>query len=131
MLTKSTGRTEIPTNEMLVDRTYTALKRVASDTIPLRLVVEDSAGHQILRRVDDNTYVRFPKRPIIDSGQTMDIDDELLDAVALYIMAGLELQRSKTLMGLYYKEIETYDEKLTETYLGIATNDSRKFYVFP
>lgn len=130
-LTKSIGRTSIPQGESLEDRVLTALKKIAKDTIPLKLVEHNSLGIKVLRKIDDETYIRVPKRPISNSGNRLDIDDELIDALALYVMAGLETQRAKVLMGMYREEIEQNNHRLIETEMLDAHNDADRYHVFP
>jgi len=130
--TKSVGRIDAPVNEQLTERVFTAMKHIAKVTICLKWVIqEQSENYKIMRRVDLNSWIRFPNKPIIDNTDDLDIDDDLIDALALYVMAGLEMQRSKTLMGMYYEEIERNNQRLIETYLEDASNDSRRFHVFP
>lgn len=130
--TKSVGRIEPPINEQMTERVYTAMKHIARTTIPLAYVInENPEDHNILRKIDANTWIRYPKKPILDSGNRLDIDDALLDALALYVMAGLELQRSKVLMAMYYEEIDRHNQGMIETYLEEATNDASRFYNFP
>ena len=129
--TKSIGRVESPVNEQLTERVFTAMKKIAYDCTPLRYTIFERDGQDVLRRIDLNTYIRMPLKPIIDSGEQIDIEEELVDALALYVMAGLEPQRSKVNMGMYHGEIENYNNKLIETEFQEATNDSIKFYQFP
>ncbi len=129
--TKSVGRIEPPINEQMTERVFTAMRKIARDTMPLRWVVDDPANYDVLRRVDANTWIRTPEKPILDSGNQLDIEDELLDALALYVLAGLEVQRGKILMAMYYEELDAYNNKLTETYLAVASNDAERFYAFP
>ncbi len=129
--TKSIGRVEPPINEQMTERVFTGMKKIAHRTIPLKWVVDDPTNYAILRRIDEYTYVRMPKKPILDSGEQLDIEEELLDALALYVMAGLEIQRAKVNMAMFYEEIDQYNDRLTETYLSEATNDAARFYVFP
>jgi len=129
--TKSVGRIESPVNEQLTERVFSAMKKIAYDTTPLRWVVHERNGVDILRRIDLNTYIRLPYKPIIDSGEQIDIEEELIDALALYVMAGLEPQRSKINMGMYHGELEAYNIRLIETELQGASNDSIKFHQFP
>ncbi len=131
VLSKSSGRIELPENQRFVDRVMSGLMRIAMDTVPLRLTVQDPDGVEILRRIDEFTYIRKPSRPILDSGLDIDIDDELIDALGNYVMAGLEMQRAKVLMGMYHSCIDFYNDKLTETFLAVATNDAERFHVFP
>ena len=129
--TKSMGRIEPVVNEQLTERVYTGMKRIGSDTMPIRWLVSDPDGYEIMRRVDAFTYIRYPVKPVIGNGEHLDLEESLVDALALYVVAGLELSRSKVLMGMYYKEIDTYNDKLTETFLAEATNDAERFYTYP
>jgi hypothetical protein len=129
--TKSIGRVESPVNEQLTERVHSAMKKIAHDTTPLRWIIHKRKEEDLLRRLDANSYLRKPRKPMIDSGEQLDIEDELVDALALYVMAGLEPQRSKINMGMYYQEIENYNIRLMETHLQEATNDSPKFHQFP
>ena len=131
LMTKTVGHVDLPQETLYVARVYAGLMKIAKDTTPLRLVVSNPDGYEILRRIAEFSYVRFPAQPIIDSGLSLDIESELLDALAYYVMAGLERQRSKVLMGMYHTEIDSYNDKLTETFLEEATNDAERFYVFP
>ncbi len=131
LLTKSAGRTIVPDIDELAERTYWGLKRIATDTIPLRLVSQVPDGYKILRKVDSETYIRIPRKPVPADSEPLDMDSVLLDALSLFVLAGLETARAKVYMGMYYKEIDTYSDKLTETFLAEATNDSSKFHVFP
>ena len=123
ILSKSNNRSELPADPQLIEKIFTGLKRIAKDTVPLRLVIVDGTGQQILRKVDEYGFIRFPFRPLNDES-VIDIDDALLDALALFVMAGMEIPRAKTLMGMYYAEIEFNNERLIETYLSSASNDS-------
>jgi hypothetical protein len=131
ILAKSVARITIPSNEIMEERVYIGLKRIAMDTIPLKLVTESGDGIQVLRKIDSTTYIRYPQRPLIDSGLNIDIDDDLIDALGYFVLAGLEQQRAKQLMGLYHTDIDFYNDKLIQTYLEEASNDSEKFYQFP
>lgn len=135
LLSKSVARTILPANADLYERIFTALKRVATDTIPLRLstivATGDLVTFPVYRKPDTTLYVRFPDKPLIDEDE-LDMDEALQDAVALYVMAGLERSNAKTYMGLYYREIEMNNDRLTETELVEASNEcSPRFMVFP
>ena len=129
--TKSIGRLEAPVNEQLTERVYSALKKLGNDTTPLKWIVYTMDGQDIMRRIDQNTFVRYPKKPIIDSGEQLDIEESLVDALAYYVMAGLEPQRAKVNMGLYWAEIEAHESNLIQTFLEEASNDSSKFHQLP
>ena len=137
ILEKSTGRTVLPEPKKLYTRIFSALKRTANDTIPLKLVrhVDIDAGEQLLfsvqRRVDNMTFIKKPAQPTSE-GENLDIDDELFDAVAYFVMAGLERNNAKAFMGLYHGEIDINNERLIETDLSVGDNDDiPRFNQFP
>lgn len=123
LLSKTISRKTLPDDINLEERVYTALKEVAMDTVPLRLVVQNPTGHSIMRRVDSLTYIRFPNMPI-NNDSDIDMDMFLLDAVALYVIAGLEKEKASVYMGMYWKIITENDTRLCETYLATATNEN-------
>lgn len=123
LLSKTISRKTLPDDINLEERVYTALKEVAMDTVPLRLVVQNPVGHSIMRRVDSLTYIRFPNMPI-NNDSDIDMDMFLLDAVALYVIAGLEKEKASVYMGMYWKIITENDTRLCETYLATATNEN-------
>lgn len=123
MLSKTINRKVIPDDINLEERVFTALKKIAMDTVPLRLVVQNPTGHSIMRRVDSLTYIRFPNMPINDDSD-IDMDMFLIDAVALYVMAGLEKEKASVYMGMYWELITENDNRLCETYLATGTNES-------
>ena len=123
MLSKTISRKTIPDDIRIYERIFTALKKIAMDTVPLRLVVQDPTGHSIMRRVDTLTYIRFPYIPNANDSE-IDMDAFLLDAAALYVMAGLEKEKASVYMGMYWEIITENDNRLCETYLSTATNES-------
>lgn len=123
MLSKTINRKVIPDDINLEERVFTALKKIAMDTVPLRLVVQNPTGHSIMRRVDSLIYIRFPNMPINDDSD-IDMDMFLIDAVALYVMAGLEKEKASVYMGMYWELITENDNRLCETYLATGTNES-------
>ena len=123
MLSKTISRKTLPDDIRLEERVFTSLKKIAMDTIPLRLVVQDPTGHSIMRRVDTITYIRFPDMPQVNDSD-IDMDEFLLDAAALYVMAGLEKEKASVYMGMYWEIITENETRLCETYLATATNDN-------
>lgn len=123
MLSKTKNRKELPTDINLEYRIHTALKNVATDSIPLRLVVNTSENNNIFRRVDEFTYIRYPNKPTKDS-QEIDMDEYLLDAVAHYAMASIETERGSVHMAMYHDIIAKHATRLQEAYLSDTTNES-------
>ena len=122
-LSKSVGRMKEFEKTIFFEKTYSALKRVALDTLPLILHINYPQGQQILRKIDENSYIRFPRKPQKVEDE-LDIDMSLVDATAYMVMASYETQRAKIYMGLYYTEIENNNSKLIETDLVNTTNDN-------
>lgn len=130
LLEKSLNRTALPTDDKLEERIFAGLKLIAKETVVLRLLVRETVGYSILRRIDETTYVRMPEKISLDNPE-IDIDLALIDALAFFVMAGLERANANTYMGMYHGEIDMNNDRLTETYLSTATNDSDRFCQFP
>ena len=133
LASKSSGRLPITEDVQLFDRIFDAMKRVAYDTIPLTLVVKKKNTRPMLRRIDSETWIMIPEKPVgaNEDKEELDIDETLTDAVAYHVMAGLEQQRAKQFMGLYWTEIDHANSRLVETYLAVASNDAERFHQFP
>jgi len=130
LLEKSLNRTALPADDKLEERIFAGLKLIAKETVVLRLLVRETVGYSILRRIDELTYVRMPEKISVDNPE-IDIDLALIDALAFFVMAGLERASANTYMGMYHGEIDMNNDRLTETYLSTATNDSDRFCQFP
>ncbi len=124
-ITKSSNRTKLIPDIDFYPKLHSALKRVANDTVPLHLVVSTQMGRKVLRRVAEFGYIRMPEEAKLPTDY-VDIDEALLDAVALLIMASTETQRGKLYMALYYTEIENNNKRLMEAFLSIGSNQSPK-----
>jgi len=127
---KSVNRKALPATQELSERVFTGLKRIAKDTVPLKLCIfvpeEDWNNTEnyksVIRKVEETVGIRTPVRPVIEESE-IDIDDELIDALALYVMAGLERQNAKTFMGMYREEIGMNNDRLIETELVGSSNE--------
>ena len=123
LLTVSVGRTALPEDTILKERIFKGLKMIAKETIPLKLLLTNSTGAKIIRRLDDALFIRFPRRPI-EEDLDLDIDEELVDALAYLVMAGLERAHKKQHMSDYLREKDMNNDRLIETYLSESTNES-------
>ena len=136
LLSKSLARLSLPDDSDLKQRIFAGLKLIAKETVPLRLIVTDSTGFTILRKLDkewsdkNGMFIRMPQIPTSEDSE-IDIDLALIDALAFYVMAGLERGNANTHMGMYHGEIDMNNDRLTETALSETTSDSCKFCVFP
>lgn len=124
------ARVTLPQDTDLKERIFAGMKLIAKETLVLRLVIEDPLGYTILRRTDDNLYIRMPSMPTSEDSE-LDVDLALIDALAYYVMAGLERGNANTHMGMYHGEIDMNNERLIETYLSKTTNDAERFCIFP
>ncbi len=131
ILTKSVGRTSISKSENIIERTYSAMKRVARDCVPLDLTQKTKEGIQVMKRIDNDLFLAFPKRPIAGSGHDLDMEEDLIDAVAYLVLAGLEIQLVKRHMHNYYVEVEDYNDKISTEYLEYSSNNHRRYGNFP
>lgn len=123
VISKTTSRKTLPVDIQLEYRISTAIKEIAILTIPIRLVVANPEGYKIIRKIDSVTYIRFPQ-DIVNDLSEIDIDTFLLDAVALYVLAGIEKEKASIYMGMFYNQIEQNDKRLIETNLVEASNDN-------
>ncbi len=130
LLAKSVARTQLPDDANLKERIFAGLKLIAKETVPLRLIIKNTLGFTILRRLDTDMYIRMPSVPTSEDSE-IDLDLALIDALAYYVMAGLERGNANTHMGMYHGEIDMNNDRLTETILSDTTNDSQKFCQFP
>lgn len=123
ILSKTTSRKTIPTDININKRIDTALKKVSMDTIPLSLVVNTTDGYKILRALDSVTFIRKPFE-IENNNSELDMDEILLDAVALYVLAGIEKEKAQTYMGMYWQEIESNESRYIQSELIESTNEN-------
>jgi len=129
LLGKSIQRTQLPVDSILKEKIFSGMKEIAKITIPLILVIQDRTGYDVLRRIDDNMYIRFPKRPLAEDDE-LDVDEALVDALAYYVMADLERANRQMHQGSYLREIDYNNDRLTETYLSDTTNVAPRYYQF-
>jgi len=113
------------------ERVYTAFKRIGRDCLPLKWLVDDPTGYQVMRRVDNRTFVRYPNKPQLGTGDELDIEEALMDALMYLVMSALETTNRKQHMHNYYIEIEGYNNIQIESYMESATKDAMRFHQFP
>jgi len=127
LLSKSVGRSEIPDNGILVHRLQTALEHVATEAYPKKLEsdVEIAEPFRVLYNSITGSY-SYIRKPIATITGDVDIDDGLLSAVALYIMAGLERPNAGTHMALFKRELDLFSTRQIEQDLGLDSEDVDK-----
>lgn len=128
LASKTVGRVDIPDNGVLVHRLQTALDHVATEAYPKKLEsdVEIADPFRVLYNHISGDY-SFIRRPVASITADIDIDDGLLGAVALYIMAGLERPNAGTHMALYNKELALFSARQIEQDIGLSSEDVDTF----
>lgn len=124
-LEKSSGRTQLPEEYKMLSGAFVAMKRIAKDTLPLRLkrTAVTIVGERILRMIDTDTFIKFPKKP--DSvDEELEMDEALLDAMAFWVIKGLEPQVENRYYRGYQDEIDMNQERLIETMISEDIEDS-------
>ena len=115
------GRDVLPNDGVLRHIVGRGLKRIAKETVPLWLTVSSPDSVTVLRKIDNNTYIREPRSPYSDDDD-VDIDNELLEAVAFYVASEIEPQRKGHYLSNYEREIAQNNDRLIETNLDVCTN---------
>jgi len=115
----------LPPDPVIRTMIHRALKRIAKETVPLRLVVDDISQITVIRKIDDNSYIRTPIAPYRDDDD-IDTDSELMEAVAAHVCSELEPQRKGHYLQQYEREIRQNNERLIETDLDTFTNINKR-----
>ena len=115
----SSNRADISKVSNIIGKTNIAMKQVARDTTPLVLLKNASSNRNIFRRLDNDSYICIPEK-IVDDTSTMEMDETLLDAVALFILAGIETARAPSYMKMYWNIVESHENGLIND--DLATN---------
>jgi len=128
ILSKTINRTTLPADGSMVHRLQTALEHVGQETLPivLQFDVEPITGtwrYVVDKVLNTETFLRKPIASVVSTDE-VDMDEELLSAVALYIMAGLERTVAGTHMSLYKKEIDLYNNRQIANELHDETQDA-------
>ena len=116
---------ELPPDKVVRSMVHRALKRIARETIPLRLTVEDITSITVVRKIDESTYIRTPIAPYRDDDD-IDCDSELMEAIAFYVCSELEPQRKGHYLQQYEREIMQNNERLMETDLDVYNGESTR-----
>jgi hypothetical protein len=114
---------DLPPDSVIRQAVHRALKRIAKETVPLRLVTNDPSQLTVIRKIDNDTYIRFPLMPYRDDDD-IDIDEELVEAVAAHVCSELEPQRKGHYLSVYEREIVLNNERLIETDLDTFSNET-------
>jgi len=110
---KSSNRTTIDAQQhSIVDKINEGLLELANITTPLNLRVKYTEGY-IYRRLSKTRGLRKPKE-VKTLYNDIDLDKDLLDALAYNIIAKLEPQRGAYYRGMMMKQITYYEQRLIE-----------------
>jgi hypothetical protein len=99
IIAKSSNRTTTDSfiNSNNIDnKVYTAMMWVARKTLVMELVDE---GYEKSMRTVGGLKMRYPIKPTSDE-EVIVFDDDLIDAVAYHVLAGIEITKAKVYMGM-------------------------------
>ena len=114
----SSKRKDLAGIEKVPDKINIALRQVARDTIPLRLLKNASSNRKILRRITNKSYICIPEL-VTEESIDIEIDFTLLDAVGLFVLAGIETARAPAYMKMYWNIIDNHDISLIDADLSL------------
>ena len=104
----SSNRQNLDNIPLLIEKANISILQVARDCVPLRLVKNSSSNRKILKRLDNRNYVCIPLE-IKEDTLDIELDDSLLDAMALHMLAGIETARAPAYMKMYWNIIEAHE----------------------
>jgi len=116
---------DLPPDGVIRQMVHRALKRIARETVPLRLCTDDITSISVMRKIDDETYIRIPIAPYRDDDD-IDTDSELMEAVAAHVCSELEPQRKGHYLQQYEREILQNNERLIETDIDVFSNLNKR-----
>lgn len=119
MAAHSSKRANLDDIPLVLTKVNIAMERVCRNTIPLELVKDSSSSRRLLRRLDKALYIATPT-PVVDDDLTqIEMDDFLIDAVALFALAGIETARAPSYMKMYWDIIASNEDNLIESDLSL------------
>lgn len=111
----SSNRANLDKIPLAVEKANISLIQVCRDTIPLRLIKKEGSNRKILRYVGEiDQYICVPNSIKDDDVTQIEMDELLIDAVALHMLAGIETARSQQYMGMYWNIVENHEKALIE-----------------
>lgn len=120
ILAFSSNRADLADVPKLLEKVNISLTQVCRDTIPLVLIKDVTSGRVIFRRIDNTNYICVPA-PISDSLSLIELDANLLDALALHALAGIETGRAPAYMKMYWNIVDNHEQNIINTDMSINT----------
>ena len=114
---KRANLTDIPN---VLEKVNIAMTRVCRNTIPVKLVKGTDSNRNIYRRISQDHFICVPTE-VKDDNSEIEMDNYLLDAVALFALAGIETARAPSYMKMYWEIIESNENNLIESDLSLET----------
>ena len=115
----SSNRENLDNINLLLTKVNISILQVARDCVPLKLVRDSSSNRKMLRRIDNKAFVCIPLE-IKDDSYDIDLDDDLIDALALHTIAGIETARAPAYMRMYWNIIDQHENAIMND--DLATN---------
>lgn len=114
----SSNRADLNTIQNLLEKANISLTQVCRDTIPLKLVKNNTSGRKIFRKIENNVYVCVPTLILDDDINHIELDENLLDALALHILAGIEVGRAPAFTKMYWNIMDNHEVSLIDADLS-------------
>ena len=125
---KSVNRKQLPATQELSERIVSGIKFIKLKGYTVLRHAEyiedwDINTISITKRIEDHLGFRTAKRPAVEES-LLDIDDELVDGLALWVMAGLERQNAKTFHGMAMEQFDANEQRLIDTDNVVSQDES-------
>jgi len=115
----SSNRANLDNVPMLLEKANISLKQICRDTIPPFLVKDASSNRRIFRRLDEKSYICVPSTINDNDTEEIELDENLIDALALHILSGIETARAPSYMKMYWGIIANNENSLIEDDLAM------------
>lgn len=113
----SSNRSDLTDITNLLGKVNISMTQVCRDAVPLVLIKDSTSGRPIFRRIDNKAYICV-HTPVTDIVADIEMDESLLDAVALHVIAGIETSRAPAYMKMYWNIVDNHEQMLINTDLA-------------
>lgn len=109
----SSNRSDLDDVTTLTEKMNISLTQVVRDSSPMRLLKANDSHRAIVKRFNHLLYFCKPLE-ITESTMDIELDDTLLDALALHVLAGIETARAPVYMKMYWNIIDIHDNAIVD-----------------
>ena len=111
----SSNRSDLDDVPNLVEKMNISLTQVARDSSPMMLLKTNDSHRAIFKRFNHELYFCVPLK-INKATMNIELDDDLLDALALHVLAGIETGRAPSYMKMYWNVIDMHERMIEDYY---------------